>query len=82
MMRFFSRSTEVELEDVRVGRIRVRVQENTLDRIIGYFSPDALQRRLRARAALQGGSPPRGPRRGVIHEGVKLPKREEYGHWR
>jgi hypothetical protein len=81
-MRFFSRSTEVELEDVRVGRVRIAVRENVLDRFIAWFDPARARRRLQARAALQGVASPGVPRRSVINAGIKPPKREEYGHWR
>ncbi len=59
-MRLFSRSTEVEIEDVHVGRTRFRVRVNVLDRLIGYFSPELLRSRLQARAELQAGPPDRG----------------------
>lgn len=77
-MRLFSRSTEVEVEDLRVGKIRIRIRENFLDRLIGYLSPTALQRRLEARAALKEGgeAPHRGVRRGVISKGIPATRRE------
>lgn len=53
-MRLFSRGTDIEIEDLRVGRIRVRVRENIIDRLTGIFSPEWKLNRLRARAALAG----------------------------
>lgn len=80
-MRLFSWSTEIEIQDLRIGRVRITVRENVLDRIIGWFDPARAQRRLQVRAALQEGSTPGPPRRGVISAGVPPPKKEYFGHW-
>lgn len=86
-MRLFSRGTEIEIEDLRVGRIRVRVQENIIDRLAGFLSPGWKLNRLRARAALAGGAQPSPPSSGyrVIHRGYRSPPKrgiDAYGDGR
>jgi hypothetical protein len=82
MMRLRTRSTEIEIEDLKVGRIRIRVRENILDRMAGFLSPEWQLRRLRARAALQGGEgTPAQPARRCIHPGYRPPKREDLARW-
>lgn len=78
MMRLFSRGTEIEITDLHVGRIRVKVQENVIDRLAGFFSPEWKLSRLRSRAALAGGAPPPRPSRGfrVIHRGYRSPPKD------
>jgi hypothetical protein len=75
-MRIFSRSTEIEIEDLRIGRIRCVVRENVIDRLVGFFSPERLRRRLEARAALTGAAPRRGVTRGAASAGYTPPPRE------
>lgn len=73
-MRLFSRGTDIEVEDLRVGRIRVRVRENIIDRMAGFFSPDWKLRRLQARAALAGGQASAAPPgRRAISRGYRPP---------
>jgi hypothetical protein len=73
-MRLFSRGTDIEIEDLRVGRIRVRVRENVIDQLAGFFSPEWKLSRLRARAALDGGQASAGPsRRRMISRGYSPP---------
>lgn len=73
-MRLFSRDTDIEVENLKIGRLRVHVRENFVDRVIGYFSPTALQRRLEARAALDGAPSSVAPsRRRMISRGYSPP---------
>lgn len=79
-MRLFSRGTEIEIEDLRVGRIRVQVRENIIDRVTGFFSPEWKLNRLRARAALDGAPASAAPPgRRVISSGYRPPPKRGSG---
>jgi hypothetical protein len=80
-MRLFSRSSEIEISDLRVGRIKIRVKENFLDRLAAFVSPGWGLQRLRDRAALAGPGHALPPARRVISKGMEPPKKEGFSHW-
>ena len=75
-MRLFGKSTEIEIEDIRIGRVRIAVRENVIDRLTGFFSPEWKLRRLRARAALAAGGQTPRPFRRIVSKGIQIPRRE------
>ncbi|MFA5806772.1 MAG: hypothetical protein WC978_00215 [bacterium] len=79
-MRLFTRGTDIEIEDLRVGRIRVQVRENIIDRLAGFFSPEWKLQRLRARAALDGAPASAAPPgRRMISRGYSPPPKRGSG---
>jgi len=80
-MRLFTRNTEIEIEDVRIGRVKLSVRENIIDRLAGFFSPGWKLQRLRDRAALAGAGQALPSARRVISKGMEPPKKEGFSHW-